>query len=126
MYERCVRQLICAEHVDYFWSQYLCVGNLAEATENLLTRCDSCLWSWRVSLGRRQRQLKSWLSGVIVAFGLGMFHWAYGRSNWKPAYRARWLPLVLAGFIESKAEATEILLTGRDSCLWSWSVSLGS
>jgi hypothetical protein len=33
------------------------------------------------------------------------------------------LPLALGGFIGSMAEATQILLAGLFSCLWSWAAS---
>ena len=32
-------------------------------------------------IGFERRQLKSCLRGVIVAFGLGEFHWDHGRGN---------------------------------------------
>ena len=90
----------------------------------LLPRRDCCLWSWRVSSGLRRRQQN-------------------------PAPEARLLPLTLASFIGSPAEAakscsrgesaafgpgefhrvfgggSKILLPRRVCCLWSWCDSSG-
>jgi len=41
-----------------------------------------------------QKQLKSFLPGFTVAFGLGQFHQINGRGNQNPAYRGLQLPLI--------------------------------
>ena len=71
-----------------------------------------------------QKQLKSCIPGSSVASGLGRHHWINGRGNQNPAFRGLQVPLVLGGFIESMAEATNILLAGIFSCLWSRAASL--
>ena len=61
----------------------------------LLLRRVCCLCPWRVSSGLRQRQQN-------------------------PASEARLLPLSLASFIGSSAEAANSCFLRRDCCLWSW------
>ena len=101
------------------------IGSMAEATEYLLVRSYGCLWSWRISSGRRQKQLNSCFQGHMVAFDPREFHRVDGRGNWIPASKVIWLPLTLASFIGSMAEATEFLPPRSHGCLWPWRVSSG-
>ena len=80
---------------------------------------------WEVFLCQMQRQLNSYIQSHMVAFDLGEFHWVHGRGNWIPTSKAIWLPLILASFIGSTAEATEFLHQRSYGCLWSWRVSSG-
>ena len=78
----------------------------------------------RISSGRWQRQLNSCFRGHMVAFDLGEFHRVDGRGNWIPASKVIWLPLILASFTGSTAEATEFLLPRSHGCLWpNWASS---
>ena len=95
------------------------IGSMAEATKILLSEVSSCLWSWAASSNQWQKQPRSCFPGSSVAFDLGRLHRINGRGNQNPAYRGLQLPLVLGGFIGSMAEATNILLAGIFSCLWS-------
>jgi hypothetical protein len=47
---------------------------------------------------------------MMVAFELGELHRVKGGGNWIPVSGIKWLPLSLASFIRSTAEATEFLL----------------
>jgi hypothetical protein len=64
---------------------------------------DACLWTWQISSCLRQRQLKSSLEEVLVAFGSDELHRVYGKGNWNPAPKVYWLPWDLAGFNEMMA-----------------------